>query len=105
MSNFIFNFRSAKSKKINNPKNLLGGKGINLVEMGKLGLPVPSGFTISTKVCEFFYNNGKKLNDHEEHDSLTVNEIFIHSSNIGISKIIQDIDNKEILISGGVIEL
>ena len=62
MSNFIFNFRSAKSKKINNPKNLLGGKGINLVEMGKLGLPVPSGFTISTKVCEFFYNNGKKLN-------------------------------------------
>jgi len=62
VSNFIFNFRSAKSKKINNPKNLLGGKGINLVEMGKLGLPVPSGFTISTKVCEFFYNNGKKLN-------------------------------------------
>ena len=45
---------------------------------------------------EFYLNNGKKLNDHEEHDSLTVNEIFIHSSNIGISKIIQDIDNKEI---------
>ncbi len=45
---------------------------------------------------EFYLNNGKKLNDHEEHDSLTVNEIFIHSSNIGISKIIQDINNKEI---------
>ena len=39
---------------------------------------------------EFYLNNGKKLNDHEEHDSLTVNEIFIHSSNIGISKIIQE---------------
>ena len=30
--------------------------------MGKLGLPVPPGFTISTKVCDFFYNNNKKLN-------------------------------------------
>ena len=45
---------------------------------------------------EYTLNNGKKLNDHEKHDSLTVNEIFIHSSNIGISKIIQDINNKEI---------
>ena len=45
---------------------------------------------------EYTLNNGKKLNDHEKHDSLTVNEIFIHSSNIGISKIIQNINNKEI---------
>lgn len=45
---------------------------------------------------EYILNNGKKLNDHEKHDSLTVNEIFIHSSNIGISKIIQNINNKEI---------
>ena len=45
---------------------------------------------------EYTLNNGKKLNDHQKHDSLTVNEIFIHSSNIGISKIIQDINNKEI---------
>ena len=35
-------------------KNLLGGKGANLAEMRKLGLPVPSGFTISTKVCDLF---------------------------------------------------
>ena len=45
---------------------------------------------------EYTLNNGKKLNDHEKHDSLTVNEIFIHSSNIGISKIIQNINSKEI---------
>ena len=45
---------------------------------------------------EYILNNGKKLNDHEKHDSLTVNEIFVHSSNIGISKIIQNINNREI---------
>ena len=43
-------------------RNLLGGKGANLAEMGKLGLPVPPGFTISTEVCELFYKNKKKLN-------------------------------------------
>ncbi|MCA8893467.1 MAG: pyruvate, phosphate dikinase, partial [Hyphomonas sp.] len=36
-------------------KNLLGGKGANLAEMAKLGLPVPPGFTISTAVCTAYY--------------------------------------------------
>ena len=36
------------------------------------------------------------MNDHEKHDSLTINEIFIHSSNIGISKITQEIENENI---------
>ncbi|MGZ3687450.1 MAG: pyruvate, phosphate dikinase, partial [Bdellovibrionota bacterium] len=40
-------------------KNLLGGKGANLHGMTKLGLPVPPGFTISTDVCTYFYDNGK----------------------------------------------
>ncbi len=62
MNKLIFNFKSKDSKKIKNPQNFLGGKGANLSEMGRLGLPVPSGFTISTKVCEIFYNNKKKLN-------------------------------------------
>ena len=44
------------------PKNILGGKGANLAEMGRLGLPVPPGFTISTEVCHLFYKNKKKLN-------------------------------------------
>ena len=39
----------------------MGGKGANLAEMEKLGLPVPPGFTISTKVCDLFYENKKKL--------------------------------------------
>ncbi len=44
-----------------NSKDILGGKGANLAQMAKLGLPVPPGFTISTKVCEDFYKNNKKL--------------------------------------------
>ena len=58
MSNLVLSFNS---KKIKNPVHLLGGKGANLSIMGKIGLPVPPGFTISTKVCELFYKNKKKL--------------------------------------------
>ena len=61
MKKLILNFYSKNSKKIKNPKNFLGGKGANLSEMGRLGLPVPPGFTISTKVCELFYKDKKKL--------------------------------------------
>ncbi|WP_232698084.1 pyruvate, phosphate dikinase [Brevibacillus daliensis] len=42
---------------------LLGGKGANLAEMTNLGLPVPSGFTITTEACRQFYQTGKKLSD------------------------------------------
>jgi len=62
MKKLILNFKSKDGKKIKNPKNFLGGKGANLSEMGRMGLPVPPGFTISTKVCELFYINKKKLN-------------------------------------------
>ena len=62
MNKLILNFKSKDIKKIKNPKNLLGGKGTNLSEMGRIGLPVPSGFTISTLVCDLFYKNKKKLN-------------------------------------------
>ncbi len=41
-------------------RNLLGGKGANLAEMAKIGLPVPPGFTITTEVCTYFYDNGRK---------------------------------------------
>ncbi len=62
MNKLVLNFKSKESKKIKNPKNFLGGKGANLSEMGRMGLPVPPGFTISTKVCEIFYKDKKKLN-------------------------------------------
>ena len=62
MNKLILNFKSKDSKKIKDPKNFLGGKGSNLSEMDRMGLPVPPGFTISTKVCEIFYNDKKRLN-------------------------------------------
>ena len=61
MKKLIFNFKSKDIKKIKHSKNILGGKGANLIEMGRLGFPVPSGFTISTNVCDIFYNNKKTL--------------------------------------------
>jgi len=57
----VFNFKSKDTKKIKITANILGGKGANLVEMGRLGYPVPSGFTISTEVCDLFYKNNKKI--------------------------------------------
>ena len=44
-------------------RELLGGKGANLAEMTNLGLPVPSGFTISTEACTAYYEDGRKIND------------------------------------------
>ena len=46
-----------------NMRELLGGKGANLAEMTKIGLPVPQGFTISTEACTQYYEDGKKIND------------------------------------------
>ena len=44
-------------------KNTLGGKGANLAEMNHLGIPVPPGFTITTEVCSYYYDNGKNFPD------------------------------------------
>ena len=61
MSKYIFSFGDKKNKKILNSKKILGGKGANLAEMARLGLPVPPGFTISTQMCKIFYEDKKKL--------------------------------------------
>ena len=44
-------------------RELLGGKGANLAEMTKIGLPVPQGFTISTEACTKYYDDGREIND------------------------------------------
>lgn len=59
MSKFVYAFEEG-SKEL---KNLLGGKGANLSEMTKIGLPVPPGFTLSTEACNEYYNKGKILWD------------------------------------------
>jgi pyruvate,orthophosphate dikinase len=61
MANKMVYFFGGKSADGNaKMKNLLGGKGANLAEMAKLGVPVPPGFTITTEVCTYFYQNKKK---------------------------------------------
>ena len=52
-------------------KNILGGKGANLAEMTALGLPVPPGFTISTEVCQAFYENNSQLPEELKADVLS----------------------------------
>tara|TARA_B100000029_G_scaffold497873_1_gene565941 strand:- start:333 stop:2960 length:2628 start_codon:yes stop_codon:yes gene_type:complete len=57
----IFRFNNFQTQGNPKDKNILGGKGANLAQMAKLGLPVPPGLTISTKICEYFYKNNKKI--------------------------------------------
>ena len=61
MSKLIYRFNNQNFKTNFYSKDILGGKGANLAQMAKLGLPVPPGFTISTQVCEEFYKNNKKI--------------------------------------------
>ena len=60
MPKWVYQFNSSNCEGNVTQKHLLGGKGANLAEMGKLGLPVPPGFTITTEVCTEFYKNNHK---------------------------------------------
>ena len=46
-----------------NMREILGGKGANLAEMSKMGMPVPNGFTITTEACNKYYDDGEKISD------------------------------------------
>ncbi len=56
---FVYLFMEADG----NNRALFGGKGANLAEMTRLGMPVPQGFTITTEACTQYYNDGEKIND------------------------------------------
>ena len=56
---WVYAFGGGKAAGRASMRNLLGGKGAGLAEMAHLGLPVPPGFTITTEVCSYFYDNGK----------------------------------------------
>ena len=60
MATWVFNFSKPPKKNKVGLKNLLGGKGANLSEMIKIGLPVPPGFTITTEACNEFYKRNRK---------------------------------------------
>ena len=57
MTKWVYNFGGGAAEGDTSMKNLLGGKGANLAEMASLGLPVPPGFTLTTKVCTTYYEN------------------------------------------------
>jgi pyruvate,orthophosphate dikinase len=57
---YVYFFGGNKAEGKAEMKNLLGGKGANLAEMVNIGMPVPAGFTITTEVCTYYYQNNKK---------------------------------------------
>ena len=60
MSKWVYKFGNGNADGKADMKNLLGGKGANLAEMNLVGLPVPAGFTVTTDVCTYYYENGQE---------------------------------------------
>jgi len=63
MTKYIYQFGPVQTDGNASQNDLLGGKGANLAEMARLGLPVPAGFTISTECCNHYFDLGRKLPD------------------------------------------
>ncbi|MGB1077312.1 MAG: PEP/pyruvate-binding domain-containing protein, partial [Bdellovibrionales bacterium] len=65
---WVYQFGNGQADGDASMKNLLGGKGANLAEMSSLGLPVPSGFTVTTEVCTYYYQNDLQYPDSLKSD-------------------------------------
>jgi pyruvate,orthophosphate dikinase len=61
MKKYVYSFGGGTADGDGKMKEILGGKGAGLAEMSKAGVPVPPGFTISTEVCNIFFQNGNKV--------------------------------------------
>jgi len=59
-SKYVYFFGGGKTEGKTQMKQLLGGKGANLAEMANIGIPVPPGFTITTEVCDLYYQNDRQ---------------------------------------------
>ncbi len=57
MTKWVYTFGNGAAEGTAKDKNLLGGKGANLAEMNLVGLPVPAGFSVTTEVCTYYYEN------------------------------------------------
>ncbi|HPJ17305.1 MAG TPA: pyruvate, phosphate dikinase [Candidatus Woesebacteria bacterium] len=64
----VYYFGKNKTEGEASMKYILGGKGANLAEMTKVGIPVPAGFTISTEVCKYYYDNNKQNPENLEQE-------------------------------------
>lgn len=85
MTKFVYSFKEGNK----DMKELLGGKGANLAEMSAIGLPVPSGFTVTTEACNKYYEDGLKISNEVEQ------QIFneLNSLEILTGKKIGDVNN------------
>src|SRR5437763_2203667 len=63
MKKYVYSFGGGTADGDGKMKEVLGGKGAGLAEMSRAGVPVPPGFTISTEVCNIFFENGNKVPD------------------------------------------
>ena len=95
MKKYVYYFGKKDVDGSSKMKSLLGGKGANLAEMSKIGIPVPPGFTISTDVCKYYYDNNKR------YPSTLKNEIAEQIKKLEIDEItrsnkILDINNHEV---------
>ncbi len=73
MKKYVYSFGGGTADGDKSMKDLLGGKGANLAEMCRYGLPVPGGFTIATEVCNIYFQNGNKVPadiQQQQHDAL-----------------------------------
>ncbi|GGC37741.1 pyruvate, phosphate dikinase [Siccirubricoccus deserti] len=66
MTQWVYSFGAGHNEGKAEMRNLLGGKGANLAEMASIGLPVPPGFTITTEVCTYYYDHGKRYPEELE---------------------------------------
>ena len=64
---YVYSFKEGDKDK----RSLLGGKGANLAEMTKLGLPIPAGFTVTTEACHEYYKSGEKISSDMEFQILS----------------------------------
>ena len=79
-------------------RNILGGKGANLAEMTKIGLPVPKGFTVSTDACLDYYNKGMTL---DENIALEIFENITKLENVTGKKINDEINPLLVSVRSG----
>lgn len=77
---FVYFFGGGSAEGNASMKELLGGKGANIAEMAGMGIPVPPGFTITTRVCKEYYANGRKyplgLEEEVDENLLRLEEMF-----------------------------
>ncbi|HBY60257.1 MAG TPA: pyruvate, phosphate dikinase, partial [Solibacterales bacterium] len=70
MKKYVYSFGAGTADGDGTMKDVLGGKGAGLAEMSRAGVPVPPGFTISTEVCNIFFENNRTVPEEVETQAL-----------------------------------